>query len=143
MSDRVKLILLDIAMVAGIVLVLWAGVSIYNSENGLSGRGDHQQDLYRQPVFSSEKFSLEIPHLQVEEKIIDDLERKSVEVEIPVGTTVWEVASIFEEKGLISTGDFLWLVSELELERRIKAGSYEFQSDIEINEIFDRVLIPE
>ena len=137
MSDRRQLIFYDIIMIIGVILVVSGGFFIYDSEIGLTEGSDSRQDINREVYLANAGYSLEIPEMEVER-----VEPGIVELEIPPGTTVWETAALFEEKGLMAAGDFLWLVQELELGKRIRAGSYKLSNEMEIREIFERIFIP-
>lgn len=82
----------------------------------------------------------------LEENKNEDLELftedvKQITIIIPEGSTGRQVASILDEEGLIPFDDFIDLLLLFDIETRIRAGEYTFNSDSGIVDVLTKILI--
>lgn len=85
-------------------------------------------------LVDSSSFRLEYDRLSTDK-------REEVIINIPPGSSGLTAISILDEKGLIPADDFKKYMKLFDIEKRIKAGSYRFQSDCTAVEILDKILI--
>lgn len=75
---------------------------------------------------------------------IDHFSPKEIEVNIPTGSNLSEIASILEEMGLIRKSFYFVIVSKLKgVGNQLKAGYYQFSTDMTVNQIVNRIVTGE
>ncbi|TDX51902.1 hypothetical protein [Orenia marismortui] len=73
---------------------------------------------------------------ELKKEIIEELEHQKVLLKIPQGISSRDVATLLEHKGLIQDKKkFILLLEKLELETKIKAGTYSIKLPIETKEL--------
>lgn len=137
MQKKVSLLLYDLLMIVGIILIIIGGITIYFEQ-------DEQQTNDREVVYSTSEVELQSPELIIaEEREKKISEEEIIEIEIPAGTSILEIAQIMEENDLIEAQEFLWLIEEFDVAQRIRAGSYQFSPQVDMEEIFDHLILPD
>ena len=67
--------------------------------------------------------------------------KEKVTIVIPEGSSGQEVAHIFEESNLMTYEEFIQLLLLFNIETRLKAGKYSFDSDSSVSDILSKILI--
>jgi len=133
LTDKIpEQLLYDILLVLALILI-FVGLSGFLKEDINSNQ------KYNSLVYRIGDYSLDYQGLETTVKKEDDT--NYVQFEIPEGSTTLEVAYLLEKNNIISVSGFLRFVDLFSIEKRIKAGEYHIQENVNPGELFSKILI--
>ena len=67
-------------------------------------------------------------------------EEELIELTVKPGEPAWQIASRLEDKGIIDRSDFIKVVDQMDLDKKLRVGTYKFKKDMNIFEVIAELM---